>query len=448
MGLFGPSKKEEEARKAAEAKKALTDLTSNAVDNPANASPYESQWVTSMRTNAYLEKNPTGEMAVFWVAFKEAGEKWRVMQYTFLDDEDGGLESKVIKQGVDFKAAVEALGTVELGWDGTPSFTKVDVTVKYPNEKGLQSYITDVDYFQSAAEAEGFAFNQYMEPYRQIEGKVFENARIPLDNLRSAATAGGSLPEDSPTRLRMESGVLGDIFAMEAGRKASLDDMLKAYETLSKMDGFAEVFGSLYLSFQNIVGVDEKFGKVQGMSDEDKEKMYKKAAAKAGGHDAIEQDICPRMYQILGEAEGMGVNVEPWRKLTAECELYSHLLKASQIRSKMEASFLNGSLDGDVVAQVRGSVEAAAEKFTQLGGTQEKVDKLKAWVADPKCAKNIPNWLPEFLTRYHTSRATVVRRAEERQKRLAFDVATMPGAVKPSTIVTINTGTPPAQAQG
>lgn len=160
-------------------------------------------------------------------------------------------------------------------------------------------------------------------------------------------------------------------------------------------------------------------------------------AANAGDFDTIIDDIIPQMNSILDEAAEMGANVEPFRKHAAECELFAHLQKAALNRSKLEKAFLQASIgdsaDAKFVANVRRATEAAAGKFYQLGGTQDKMTKLKAFVADPKNDKAIPEWIPGFVTRYYVQRAKAVEEVKTRQKNLARDVQTLPHEVKPST---------------
>ena len=76
------------------------------------------------------------------------------------------------------------------------------------------------------------------------------------------------------------------------------------------------------------------------------------------------------------------------------------------------------------------AAERSKEKFMQLGGTEEQVDRLYGWVA--KSQKDpVPPWMPGFLTRYYKMRNNTMRRMKIRQKAAANDARTAPAKVKP-----------------
>jgi hypothetical protein len=233
---------------------------------------------------------------------------------------------------------------------------------------------------------------------------------------------------------------LSDIFCSAADRNASLDSILKVGQSLACMDAFVTDIGAFYLGIQKAVGIDDKFDKIEGMTPDEQKSAYAAASAvfPSGIQDetAIRRmltEVLPSASQKIYGAKCLGIHVEPFQKFVAECELYANLLQASQNLRKLKQGLATaGGSDSNLVVSIRRSVDAAKAKFTELGGSQEQVDKLTAWVANPK-KDPIPQWLPGFLNRYYDSRRNLMKKIQERQAG-AHDANILPAKVKPPVI--------------
>lgn len=423
-------------------------------DQLASALPQKSQFFDSMRTTAFLNQNLVKHYTQFWVAVRvdDANDKWRVMDYKIydIDHDDGRFEAREITKGeVSFAHAAYIL-SIQEGQALSLSFPVAELTPeKYPVDKypELKVHYYDIEHFRLASNIEGIVFDDNGDPYRKVEGKVISEANFSRDEVKKSILVVEQARNNQKVLAKIEGGVLSDIYNTVSDRNATLDGILKGGQALAAMDQFSELIGGFYLSIQKVIGVDSKFDKVEGLSPDMKKKALGNAERHAGVRDvpSIIRSVLVPASAKLGEIKNMGVHVEPFEKFVAECELYVHLLHASQNMAKFEQAIKNPASDALAIAtEIRTATEKAREKFFDLGGTLEQFDKLKAWVADAKNKEVIPSWVPGFLTRYYTAREKVWQKVMDRQAGLK-QVKTLSAAVKPPAGIEEATPTPVAE---
>lgn len=428
-------------------------------DQLKDALPATATYFDSMRTEAFNNHNLVENYVEFWTAFKvdKEADKWRVMHYMVydLDKEDGKFVSEpMIKdrdtglpKDVSFPEAVFQLARAEFVSSKTATTPIVDMEEIYPEEKypELKPYFYDMDHYKGVANIEGIAFDEFNQPYRRVEGKVFADATFQREEIKKTILAAEQAREHPKVKQKIEGGILGDLFNTASDRAASLDNILKIGQVLVTMDKFATQVGSLYLAAQVALGTDDGFDKIAGLEPAEKKKILSTAKSQMPGMDSDDacdmalRYIIPEMKETLEEAKGLGVHVEPFAKFTAECELYMNLLNASQSLSRLEQGFVSASNSNtDLITTIRQSVDKAQKSFAELGGTQEQTDKLKAWVANTS-KDSMPGWLPGFLNRYYESRGNVMQKVQQR-KAGATQVKVLPAAVKPPVTDEYNDG--------
>ena len=463
MGFFGKDKPEPVEAPAVKNPSILLD------DKVADALPRRSSFFNAMRSDAFVNHNIVENYVEFWAALqvdKEA-DKWRVMHYMVydLDRRDGKFVSETVtKQDVPFAEAVSQIAKKEYTARGLITHADFDVEKQYPAAQfpEMKVHFYDLEHYKVAANIEGFAFGEYNTPYKRIEGKVFSDATFQRSEIRNTILAVEQARDNPQVQAKIEGGILSDLFATASDRAASLDNILKIGQVLGTMDGFADQVGGFYLAIQQALkestvelkGSARKeeaerfdkalaslashadFARVEGLSPDEKEQAVARAKENApggrgsNGFRKILDGLIPQMNANLDEAKSLGVHVEPFQKFAAELELYTNLLYASQNLAKLERGFASASnSDTNLITEIRQSVDRAQKKFTDLGGTQDQMDKLKAWVANPN-KDPIPGWVPGFLTRYYTSRGNVMTKVQDRQAGLR-QVNTMSVDVKP-----------------
>ena len=417
------------------------------------ALPQKAAFFDAMRSEAFVNHNLVENYMEFWAAIKvdAANDKWRVMHYMIydLDRTDGKFVSEqATKQDVGFPEAVAFISRAEYTASKLMTHADFDVEKQYPAAQypEMKVHFYDLPHYKQAANIEGIAFDEHGQPYRRIEGKIFANATFKRSDVAASILSIEQARNNEAVAAKIEGGILSDLFATAADRSASLNNILKIAESLSIMDDFANQVGGFYLAIQRAVKLDDKFDKIEGLSPDEKADALKRAQGKmpsnindANAFNKILENILPQMNQTLQSAKNAGVHVEPFQKFTAECELYTNLLFASQNLAKLERGFVSASnSDTSLITQIRESVDKAQRKFIELGGTQEQMDKLKAWVATPK-KEPVPNWVPGFLTRYYVSRGNVMKKVQERKAGVA-QVKTFSADVKPPVTDAFNTG--------
>jgi len=419
-------------------------------DQLKDALPARATYFDSMRTEAFHNHNLVENYVEFWTAFQVDKEKdlWRVMHYMVydLDQPDGKFVSEpMVKdrdtgapKDISFPEAVFQLARAEFVSSKTTTTPVVEMESLYPADKfpELQVHFYAMEHYKGVANIEGIAFDEFNQPYRRIEGKVFADATFQREEIKKTILATEQAREHPKVKQKIEGGILGDLFNTASDRAATLDNILKIGQVLSTMDKFATQVGALYLSTQVALGLDNGFDNITGLTDAEKKKILSAARSQMPGMDSDDacekalRYIVPEMKETLEEAKNLGVHVEPFAKFTAECELYMNLLNASQSLSTLERGFASATNSGtDLITNIRQSVDKAQKTFAELGGTQEQMDKLKAWVANPS-KDSVPGWLPGFLSRYYESRGNVMQKVQER-KAGATQVKVMPAAVKP-----------------
>ncbi|MCE9507550.1 MAG: hypothetical protein K8R48_04440 [Alphaproteobacteria bacterium] len=408
-------------------------------DKLAAALPQKASYYNAVRTNAYEDVN----FAEFWVAMQidPAQDKWRVMHYMIfdLDQPDGLFKSETVsKEDVSFPAAVYQLALLDRFKENIGTSKKLDLTPeKYPADKypELHVHFFDIDHYKAAANIEGIAFDAVGHPYRRVEGKIFSDATFKRSEIAKSILAVEQNNEDPKIASKMESGILSDIFNSASKPNASLDDILKVGKSLACMDLFAAQIGAFYLGIQKVLGKNEKFDKIESLSLEDRKAVYQKSNGllPSGGQLTISEilsEFLPQAKEQLEEAKQLGIHIEPFQKHLAECELYAHLLDASQNLKQLKESMLsvNGA-NANALVSIQESVKAAKDKFVQLGGTMENFDKLQAWVANDK-KETIPAWVSTWLDRYYDQRQKAMKKVQERRAGVR-EVNTMSAKVKP-----------------
>lgn len=238
-------------------------------------------------------------------------------------------------------------------------------------------------------------------------------------------------PADAVAVNKMEAGLLSDIFASSSTRPATLDGILRMGECLDIMDSFASDIGAFYCSVQTMLGKQAFLTGVEGLDSETGKNVLAQVRAKhCKSYELIKRDLLPMAASRLDKAEEKGVHVEPFRKFLAECEVYVHMLNSSIKLPQLEKSFASPSqADANLITEIQRSMALAQEKFRELGGSEEKMDQIKAWIANPD-KDDVPAWLPGFLTRYYTARAKVMVKVQARTAQQR-DVTLMSTEVKP-----------------
>jgi hypothetical protein len=413
-------------------------------DKMADALPQKSVYFNAVRTNAYENQNLAANFAEFWVAMQidKATDKWRVMHYMFfdIDQEEGKFKAEVVnKEGdMSFVAAVYKIAELDSFAANLGIHKKLEFSQeKYPADKypELKELFFDIEHYKTAAHIEGIAFDENNNPYRRIEGKIFSNATFARSEVQKSITAVEQNNEHPKVAAKMEAGVLSDIFNSASKPNASLDNILKVGQALACIDPFAAEMGAFYLGIQKILGRTDGFDKLQGLTAEDKKLVYPKAKALVPSDDDLTipellAEILPRANSHLEEAKNIGIHIEPFQKHLAECELYAHLLYASQNLAKLKAS-MQSAKGGDVNAltAVQEAVKTAQDKFVQLGGTMDNFDKLQAWVANDK-KEMIPSWVSGWLERYYDQRQKSMKKVKDRQANVS-EINTISAKIKP-----------------
>lgn len=434
-------KKNETAKPASEEKKLQP-----WEENIAGATPLKSSYFDAMRTEAFVNYNLIENFVEFWAALKvdKADDKWRVMHYMVydLDKEDGKFVSEAVtRQDIGFVEAVALLARNDYTASHMQTQADFDMAEKYPGDKypELKLHFHDLEYFKTVANIEGLAFGEDSMPYRKVDGKVFATATFKRTEVVKSILAVEQAQNNPRVLEKIEGGILSDIYHSAASPTASLEAKLKVGQVLSVMDTFTAQVGAFYLGIQQLTGLETGYEKIDGLQPDEKKEFLKAAKSilkrnsadsKPDFEDLIE-NIIPMMNGELDRAEKLGVHVDPFRKFAAECDLYANLLHASQNLQLLEKSTLSASnINTSLITQIRESVDAAQRTFTALGGTQEQMDRLKAWVVNPK-KDAIPGWLPGFMSRYYTARANVMDRIQNRKAGMSA-LTTMSETVKPS----------------
>ncbi len=481
MGWFGKDKdkKDPEVVEAAPSKEALRLLD----EQVAAALPQRSSFFDAMRTQPFVNHNIVENYVEFWAALKVDAEndKWRVMHYMVydLDRADGKFVSeKVTKNDVGFAEAVAQIAKAEYTASKLITHADFDIAKQYPPHlfPEMKVHFYDLEYYKKAANIEGIAFDEYNAPYRRVEGKVFQSATFKRSEIRDTILAVEQARDNPHVQAKIEGGILSDLFATASDRTSSLDSILKIGQVLSTMDDFASQVGGFYLAIQKalkdstgsmranadsrrtdeIARLDRaladlethaKFERIEGLTPDEKADALERSKRyipqgmnDKNGFRKIIEELIPQMNQRLETVKALGVHVEPFQKFTAELELYANLVHASQNLGKLERGFSSVSnSDTSLITEIRQSTDRAFKKFLELGGTNEQMDKLHAWVANPK-KDPIPNWVPGFLTRYYTARSKVMQKVQDRQASVR-QVATLPVEVKPPVTDAFNAST-------
>lgn len=480
MGWFDKKKEPEVAETPKKDSHALLD------DNVAAALPQRSTFFNAMRTNAFVNHNLVENYVEFWAALQvdPANDKWRVMHYMVydLDRRDGKFVSEqVTKQDVSFAEAVAQVAKAEYTASRMMTHADFDIEKQYPPHlyPEMKVHFYDLEHFKRAANIEGIAFDEYNAPYRRVEGKVFANATFKRSEIRDTILAVEQAADNPKVQAKIEGGILSDLFATATDRAASLDNILKIGQVLSVIDEFATQVGGFYIAIQQAMkssytglraATDERrkdeierldaalsslaahegLARIEGLTPDEKKDILAQSQDKVpgglndkNGFRKIIDEIIPQMNASLDTVKNLGVHVEPFQKFTAELELYANLLYASQNLQKLERGFVSASnSDTSLITEIRQSVDRAQKKFTDLGGTQDQMDRLKAWVANPR-KDPIPGWVPGFLTRYYTSRGRVMQKVQDRQAGIR-QVNVLPTEVKPPVTDAFNANSAPA----
>lgn len=427
-------------------------------DRVGAALPAKAQFFDAMRTDAFQNLNLVENHVEFWAALRvdPNEDKWRVMHYMVfsLDREDGKFVSEVhVKDGngkpkdVTFAEAVSHLARADYVASNLNTRAIDEFDDKYPADKypEIKAHYHDLEHYKGVANIEGIAFNEHNEPYRRIEGKIFADATFQRSEVVKSILAVDNAQDVPSVKAKIEGGILSDIFSSHSDKNASLDQLLNIGKVLIEMDQFAVHVGAAYLAAQVAAGKNDGFDRIEGLSPEDKKKILKQAKDSLPSMDEDNaakkalRDIIPAMNEKLEEAAELGVHVEPFQKFSAEMELYFNLVNASKNRSRLMQDVMSPSnADGNMITDIVRSVEQAQKKFNDLGGSQEQMDKLKAWVVSPN-KDQIPGWVPGFLTRYYTSRGKIMEKVQQRRAG-ATQVKVLPAEVKPPVADAHNEG--------
>jgi hypothetical protein len=415
------------------------------------ASPKKSAYFDALRTKAFANFNLVENFVEFWAALKvdDKNDKWRVMHYLAydLDKDDGKFVSEAAtEKDVSFIEAIALLSRNEYTASRLQSQDEFDMEAQYPADKypELNAHYYNLEHFKNAANIEGIAFDQAAMPYRRVEGKIFASATFQRSEVVKSILAAEQAHDNPYVQEKLEGGILSDIYHTAASPTATLENKLKVGQVLATMDSFAGKVGAFYLGIQQLVGAHDGFDKIEGIQPAEKKDFVARAQKvldEEVGRDPRADDLVNYLIGSMNEdletAKSLGVHVEPFQKFSAECELYANLLNASKNLEAMEKSTLSANnVNTGLITEIRESVEKAQRKFLQLGGTQEKMDRLKAWVSNPK-KDPIPASLPAFLTRYYTARGNVMGKIQNRKAGVR-QLATMPDDVKPGLTGTFN----------
>lgn len=425
-------------------------------DKVADALPAKATFFNAMRTDAFVNHNVINNFVEFWVALQvnEREDKWRVMHYLAydLDQKDGKFQSEVVtKTDVTFPEAVFQLARAEYTAEKMLTHKRVDVPAKYPAENfpELKVHYYDVEHYKPAANIEGFAFDEYNQPYRRVQGKIFADATFKRSEVANSILGIGQAETNDKIRARVEEGILSDIFNAAVEPYGSLETKLTIGQVLALMDEFTVQVSGVYLGVRKMLRLEANLDAVAWLSPADREdfgKVAEKLVAgvnEANAYKHLKDELLPRANDILTQVKALGVHTEPFQKFVAECELYINLVHAAQNVARLNEAMMrpNGS-DGNLLVQIREAVDRAQAKFIDLGGTEEKMDKLKAWVAkysraeaDPekdlkKREEMVPPWLAGFMSRYYERRSAIMKRVHERNAGLT-QVKLLPAGVKP-----------------
>lgn len=406
-------------------------------DGVNDATPKRAQFYTALRTDAYINQNMVENYLEFWAAFRVDAktDKWRVMHYMMFDMNlaDGKfVAEKVTDSDVGFMEAVGHLARSEYLSDKMLTRIEDNVETLYPAAKypELRVHYHDLTHYKDAANVEGVAFDEYNDPYRRVEGKIFSDATFKRSEVAASILA-AEQTQDPALKNRMEAGLLSEIFSTSSARLGTLDAVIKMGECLSVMDDFAVGIAAFYLGVQKMTGRAASFDAVEGLTADEKKAVLTKAKEWRNDTYGNLIKLVSTQNAHLHEAKHLGVHTEPFEKFLAECEVYLHMLNASLQLPQLEQSMYSASnADVDAIIRIKESVERAAAKFISLGGTEEQMDRIKAWIANQD-KEQVPGWLPGFLTRYYTARGKVMAKVQARNAQ-ARDVATMPAEVKPA----------------
>lgn len=432
-------------------------------DKIADALPAKATFFNAMRTDAFINHNVINNFVEFWVAMQvnEREDKWRVMHYLAYDLhlKDGKFQSEVVtKTDVSFPEAVFQLARAEYTAEKMLTHKRVDVASQYPAESfpELKVHYYDVEHYKPAANIEGIAFDEYNQPYRRVQGKIFADATFKRSEVAKSILGIGQAETNDKIRVRVEEGILSDIFNTAIQPQGSLDAKLKIGQVLSLMDEFTVQISGVYLGVQKMLRLDGNLEGVAWLSPADRAEFGKMAERLVSGvnetnaYKHLTGTLLPRASEILTQVKALGVHTEPFQKFVAECDLYVNLVHAAQNVGRLNEAMMrpNGS-DGNLLVQIRESVDRAQAKFIDLGGTEEKMDKLKSWVAnysraekDPakdleKRQKMLPPWLAGFMSRYYERRSSIMKRVQERNAGLT-QVKLLPAEVKPGVTDAFN----------
>jgi hypothetical protein len=424
-------------------------MTANNSDD--RSSKINAQYFDKLRTNAFINHNPTANYIEFWAAMKTGGmmpdgtETWAVKHYTIYNPEQaaGFLDGKPIAKDVSFMEALFQLSANEFIRQGIHSHSPADLTAMYPKgnfpelDIALQKYFYDFEHYRDAAHIEGVIFDMGgNEPYLRQNGIVFAEGQFRLGEISDSVLAvERALDNNEKFRQSIEGGILSDIYNSVSVPEASYDTLVKVAKVLKASDPYAVQMGAFYLAIQKLTGINEKFDRVEGFNDS-KERadcyaLSQKMAAKYTSYDDILCGLIPEMEESVAAMKKLGVKTEPFEKNNSECALYIHLLVSAENKSKLEESFTRvHGVNTDTLTQMQESLERAVETFISLGGTEQRAGKLRAWVFKPTSSTQIEPSIPAFLTRYYQKRNDTMKKVLQRQAGLR-DVQTMPYYVKP-----------------
>ncbi len=417
-------------------------------DKLASALPKKAQFFDSVRTDAYKNNNLVANYVEFWVALNvdQQQDKWRVMHYMIfdLDMADGKFKTEIAsKEDCSFPEAIYHIAKFDSMASAAGTREPVQLTEEhYPAEKypELKTYYYNIEHYHLAANIEGIAFDDAGHPYRRVEGKIVAESAFKRSEISRSILAVNQTHENPHLQAKMEGGVLSDMAETISDRSTTLDRLLQVGEILSDMDKFATYIGAFYLSVQKSLAQPGSFEKIGGLDPAEKEQFLGKADRLLGKYSDrhVEMiDILDEATEYLDQIEEKGVHIEPFKKFAAECEVYAYLLNASQKRLQLEQGFVSANNNTtNLIVEIRKSVDMAREKFMELGGTQEQMDKLNGWVAS-RNKDSIPGWLPGFLTRYYESRGKIMQTVQDRKQALQ-KVKTMTATVKPPLLDEFN----------
>ncbi len=406
-------------------------------DGVAAATPQRARYYDTLRTNAFINDKMGPSYLEFWAALQidAKNDQWRVMHYKLFDLEldDGRFEAEVVTQkDVSFIEAVAQLSRLEYLAAKLIMHSATEMEKDYPPTKfpELRTHYFDITHFRHAANVEGIAFDEHHDPYRRLQGKIFSDATFRRSEVAQSILAADQA-RDAAAINKMEAGLLADIFTTSSTRPATLDGILRMGECLNIMDEFATDIAAFYCSVQLMLNIKPDLTGIDGLDAETLKAVTRSVNFKyRKSYEAIKDDLLPTAAERLDEAEKKGVHVEPFRKFLAECEVYVHMLNSSIKLPMLEKSLMSASqADTNLLTEIQRSMALAQQKFLSLGGSEEKMDQIKAWIANP-AKDDVPGWLPGFLTRYYTSRSKVMAKVQARTAQQR-DVALMSTEVKP-----------------